>query len=203
MQFWLACWLIACYTLACRQGSRHMRNAETVYLVGTEDFGAYNGMTTVTMRLLRGNEVLEVDDVLYVEADEAALAAAWEEHTDMLALDAIDGVRLLAVTDKEAEELYGRRMGDDEDEDELEIVQVATATGWRLTVEGEGTVEIVGDMRTGTWRTEHASGTYEAFVDWDDRRMMRFVMADGTVADVVRADEDCFMNAWLWGLGRH
>lgn len=180
-----------------------MRDADTVYLVGTAEFGAHNGMTTVTMRLLRGNEVLEVDDVLYVEADAESLAAAWDEHMDMMEEDGeLEGVRLHEVSDEEAEELYALRMGDDEDEDGVEIVQEATATGWRLAVEGEGVAEVVGNADAGTWSTEHASGTYEAFDDCDGKRMMRFKMADGTVADVVRADEDCFKTAWLWGLGR-
>lgn len=179
-----------------------MRNAETVYLVGTDEFGAYNGSTTVTMRLLRGNEVLEVDDVLYLEADEESLAEAWEENVDMME-EVGEGVRLYAVTDAEADALYERRMGDDEDEDGAEVVQEETATGWRLTTEGEDAAEVTGDWQAGTWRTAHASGTYEAFVDWEDRRWMRFRMANGTVADVLPADEDCFKAAWLWGLGRH
>jgi hypothetical protein len=89
-----------------------MRNIEQVYLVGMDEFGSYNGSTTVTMRLLKGNEVLEVDDVLYVETDADSLAGAWEENVDMM--DEVgDGVRLETVTDEEADRLYALRMGED------------------------------------------------------------------------------------------
>ncbi len=180
-----------------------MRDANTVYLVSTADFGAHEGATTVTMRLLKGNEVLEVDDVLYVEADGDSLEWAWEDNVGMMKATASDGMRLYAVTDAEADALYERRMGDVEDEaswyedeDETKVVQEATATGWRLTVEGEEhAVEIVGDMQGGTWHNGRVGGTYERH-DED----MRFKDAAGDVVDALRADEECFKRAWLWGL---
>jgi hypothetical protein len=96
-----------------------MRDANRVYLVGTADCGFFENATTfgstVTMRLLKGNEVLEVDDVLYVEADEDSLASAWDEHMDMLAEDdELEGVSLLEVSDEEADRLYALRMGEEE-----------------------------------------------------------------------------------------
>ena len=81
-------------------------------MVGMDEFGSYNGSTTVTMRLLKGNEVLEVDDVLYVETDADSLAGAWEENVDMM--DEVgDGVRLETVSDEEADRLCALRMGED------------------------------------------------------------------------------------------
>ena len=144
--------------------------------------------------MLKGNEVLEVDDVLYVEADEESLAAAWDEHADMMAEDGeLEGVRLLAVTDEEADGLYERRMGDDEDEGE-EIDEQETATGWRLTREKDGsTVDIVGNWTAGTWSSARGTGTYERHGD-----DMVFKEADGTVLDVVNADEECWAKAWLF-----
>ena len=62
---------------------------------------------------------------------------------------------------------------------------------------------MTGNANAGTWSTATASGTYEAFDEWTGKRMVRFKLADGTVADVVEAGEDCFKTAWLWGLGRH
>lgn len=178
-----------------------MRDAERVYLVGTDPYGSHQGSTTVTMRLLRGNEVMEVDDVLYVETDQESLEAAWEENLDMLEEA---GVRLLEVTDEEAEELYLRRMGDDEDEEEDCILEERTETGWRLSLEdGSVLAEFTGTTTEGgTWKTQHAQGSYEAFTDWQGKRMVRFQDEAGEVVDVVPADEDLFRVTWLWGLGR-
>lgn len=97
-----------------------MRDAELVYLVGMDDCGFFENATTfgstVTMRLLKGNEVLEVDDVLIAETDEESLASMWNEHMDMLDEDGeLEGVCLYAVTDAEADALYARRMGEEEE----------------------------------------------------------------------------------------
>ena len=183
-----------------------MRNVARVYLVGmAADGGVYDGMSTHEMTLLLGNEVLTVEGVLYADSDEDALACAWEEHVERLAQEGEEeGVTLGKVTDEEADALYaGRLCGSDEDEDGVEIVQVATATGWQLSVEGECMAEVVGNADAGTWSTAHASGTYEACAEWTGKRMVRFNMADGTVGDIVQAGEDCFKEAWLWGLGRY
>lgn len=177
-----------------------MRDAERVYLVGTDPYGSHQGSTTVTMRLLRGNEVMEVDDVLIVESDQESLDAAWEENLDLLAEAK---ARLLEVTDEEAEELYLRRMGEDEDEEDS-ILEERTETGWRLSLEdGSVLAEFTGNTTEGgTWKTQQAQGSYEAFTDWQDQRMVRFRDEAGEVADIVPADEDTFRVAWLWSLGR-
>jgi hypothetical protein len=166
-----------------------------------------NGATLSKMMLLRGNEVLEVSGVEYVEQD--GLGYAWEDNVDMMRAGEA-GIVLRAVTDAEADALYAARLGEQCDEGEASwhgamsaIVQEATATGWRLTVAYEDAAEVTGNADAGTWSTATASGTYEAFDEWTGKRMVRFKLADGTVADVVEAGEDCFKTAWLWGLGRH
>lgn len=88
-----------------------MRDPNTVYLVGMDECGSYNGSTTMTMRLLRGNQLLEVDDVLYVETDQESLESAWGEHMDMLDEDdELDGVIVYDITDEEADSLYDSRV---------------------------------------------------------------------------------------------
>ena len=86
-----------------------MRDPNTVYLVGMEPCGSYNGSTTSTMRLLRGNQVLEVDDVLFVETDSDSLEDAWAEHYELAEMEA-DGIYLTVVNDEQADLLYEGRL---------------------------------------------------------------------------------------------
>ncbi len=97
-----------------------MRDAQKVYLVGFDaDGGSYNGMSTSEMMLLKGNQLLTVEGVLYIDADEGSMESAWEEHMDMLADGSVEGVTLDQVTDEEADELYGLRVAPDFYEDEM------------------------------------------------------------------------------------
>ena len=86
-----------------------MRDPNTVYLVGMEPCGSYNGSTTSTMRLLRGNQVLEVDDVLFVEADSNSLDDAWAENYELAEMEA-DAIYLTVVNDEQADLLYEGRL---------------------------------------------------------------------------------------------
>lgn len=178
-----------------------MRDAERVYCVGMSPYGSHKGSTTVTMRLLRGNTVLEVDDVLIVETDRESLEAAWEENAE-LAEQGEQGLRLLDVTDAEADTLYARRMCSDEDDTgSVEYDEEATATGWRYTAADGSWLEIVGDRTAGTWRSSLASGTYKLGEDWDGKAVVRFTKdgdADGYLDIVPAADEDCFVKGTIW-----
>jgi len=101
-----------------------MRDAQKVYLVGFDaDGGSYNGMSTSEMVLLKGNQLLTVEGVLYVDTDEGSIEGAWEEHMLMLADGDEEGITLENVSDEEADELYEMRVApdsyEDEDEDEM------------------------------------------------------------------------------------
>jgi hypothetical protein len=178
-----------------------MRDANTVYLVGMDEDGAHEGMTTSKMVLLRGNEVLEVAGVAYVEDGE--LHYAWEDNLDMMGAG-LDGITLRAVTDAEANALYEQRMElgsyEDEDEDEdggVEYDVAATDTGWRYTAADGSVLEVEGNADAGKWRSALGEGTYEAYDD-DGERWMRVRDDEGMVQDVVRANEQGFATGCSW-----
>ena len=111
-----------CTIMRGQERETHMRDAQKVYLVGFDaDGGSYNGMSTSEMVLLKGNQLLTVEGVLYVDPDEGSMEGAWEEHMLLLADDDEGGITLENVSDEEADELYEMRVVPDfyEDEDEM------------------------------------------------------------------------------------
>jgi hypothetical protein len=87
---------------------------------------------------------------------------------------------------------------DDEDASQEFVDEQETETGWVLTRKDGSRVEIHGDWTSGTWIGPRSKGTYEAFTDYKDRAMMRFREEDGSVLDIVEADEECWAQASLF-----
>jgi hypothetical protein len=85
-----------------------MRNENTVYWVGDDEDGSYQGHTTCRITLLLGLEILEVPGVMIMENDFDGVQDMWEENIKQFEAGE-EGYVLRQVTAEEADRLYAQR----------------------------------------------------------------------------------------------
>ena len=85
-----------------------MRNEHTVYWVGDEEDGCYQGSTTSRITLLCGLQVMEVPGVMIMENDFEEVQGMWEENLAEVEAGE-EGYVLRTVTPGEAQRLYDNR----------------------------------------------------------------------------------------------